>query len=171
MAKLAGGHDLDVGGQGDGPQRAVRRDGHVVGLGHGRDPLELRDAADVRDVGLQDIDAAGLEEGLDVPPRVQPLAQGDGQAGHLAERLDALEVLRQQRLLDEHGPVRLQQRRQLLDHGPVHASVEVDAGVHAELFDGAQALGTGIERGRRVEPAEVFGAVHLDCGEALGLAT
>ena len=153
MAKLAGGHDLDVGGQGDGPQRAVRRDGHVVGLGHGRDPLELRDAADVRDVGLQDIDAAGLEEGLDVPPRVQPLAQGDGQAGHLAERLDALEVLRQQRLLDEERAVRLEGARQLLGHGLVDTSVEVDPSIHPKSLDGPEALDAVVERRGAVEPS------------------
>jgi hypothetical protein len=34
----------------------VERDGHVVGLGHGRDLPRLRDPAGMRRVGLDDVD-------------------------------------------------------------------------------------------------------------------
>lgn len=161
------GDDLAVGRQGDGPQRAVRRQGDVVGLGHGRDALHLGDAADVGNVGLQEVDAAGLEEGLDVPPAVQSLAQRDGHARLRGQGRNARQVLRQERLLDEQGPVGLQEADQLLRHGLMHAPVEVDAHVHAQGLNGLDTLDARVEGGGRVEPAHVLGGVHLDTAKAL----
>lgn len=130
----------------------------------------LGDAADVRDVGLQDVHAAALEEGAHLPPAVEPLAQGDRAARLRSQRLDAARVLGQQRLLDEQRSVRLERPRELLGHGLVHAAVEVDAGVHAEGSHRLDALDAAGHGGRRVEPAQVLGRVHLHCREALRFA-
>jgi len=45
-------------------------------------------STDVCDVWLEDIDTACFEKGSDVPPAVEPLAQGNGDTGHLGYGLD-----------------------------------------------------------------------------------
>ena len=87
------GHDLHAGGERDGAEGAVRRDGDVVGLRHRGDAPQLGHAADVGDVRLQDIDGAGFEEGPHVPAAVEALAEGDGDGGLRGQGGDAGDVL------------------------------------------------------------------------------
>lgn len=152
------------------PERTVRREGHIVRLGHIRQPLRLGNAARVRNVRLQDIDQPGLEERLDVPAVVQPLAQRDGDGRQARQLLQRLRVLDQQRLLDEERAVRLEGAGELLGHGPVQAAVEVEAGVQAGGFDGFEPFDARVDGCGRVEPVDVFGGVHLHAGQALGFA-
>ena len=46
------------------PQRAMRRDGNVIGLGHRGDLAAFEDAAGVAQVRLDDVDRAGSKNGL-----------------------------------------------------------------------------------------------------------
>src|SRR5213078_3582730 len=53
--------------QRDRPERAVRRDADVIGLGHPRDQARLHDPARVREVGLQDRGGALLQHLAEAP--------------------------------------------------------------------------------------------------------
>src|SRR5690606_39423775 len=55
---VAAGVDLQAGRQRDRAERAVQRQGDVVGLGHGGDLAGLGDAAGVRRIGLDDVHIA-----------------------------------------------------------------------------------------------------------------
>ena len=56
------GHHVGGGHDSDRALGVVRRDHDLVELGDRADLLHLGDAADVDDVGLGDVDGAGLEE-------------------------------------------------------------------------------------------------------------
>ena len=71
------GGELQAGGERQRPERAMRRDGDVIGLGHRRDLAAFEDSAGVAQVGLDDVDRAAFEERLEVPAREQPLAERD----------------------------------------------------------------------------------------------
>ena len=66
---------MEAGGERERAERAVGRDANVVRLGHGRNLFRLRDAAGVRNVGLDDVDAAELKVRPDVFPREEALAE------------------------------------------------------------------------------------------------
>ena len=61
----------------------------------------------------------------------------------------------QKRLFDEERAVRREGEGELFGHRLVYTAVEVDAGVHAKGFDGAEALDGWEERRGRVQPAQV----------------
>lgn len=71
--------DLEARGQGDRAEGAVRCQGDVVRLGHGRDAADLGDTAGVREVGPGDGDAAGHDL-AEVPTGVEALAGREGDA-------------------------------------------------------------------------------------------
>ena len=70
-------------------------------------PLAVTGAAGVAAVGLENVDAAFLEEGSKPPDRALPLARGQRHADLLLEPLEHLDVARHGRLLDEQQVVRL----------------------------------------------------------------
>ena len=73
------GREVQVG---RGQHRAadvVRRDQHVVRLGRRRQLARLEDAADVPDVGLDDVHRLGLEQLAELDPVVDALAGRDRQ--------------------------------------------------------------------------------------------
>ncbi len=79
--------------QRDGTQRTVRRERDIVRLGHGGYPSHFGDAAAVRDVRLDDVDAVVFEEAFEVPAAVEALAEGYGAGGQAVELFDAFRVL------------------------------------------------------------------------------
>lgn len=162
------GHgELHARGQGDGAQRAVRRDRHVVRFRHGRHAPHLGQAAAVRNVRLDDVDGGRFEEAFQVPAAVEAFAERDRDRRQQGELLDALGVFGQQGLLDEERIVRLQRFRQLLRHRLVQAAVEVEPGVEAERLHRLQPFHARLEHLRGVQPVHVFRGVHLDRPEAL----
>lgn len=154
--------------QRDGSEGAVRRHCHVVRFRHGSDAAQFRYPAAVRDVRLQDVDGAVVQEALRIPAAVEALAQGDGDSGELAELLDPFMVLAEQGFLDEERVVGLQSLGELFGHGFVQPAVKIEGGVHAERFHNLEPVHTGLEGFWCVKPVDVFGSVHLDCAEALG---
>ena len=64
-----------------GPERVVRGDGRVVGLGHAGDQADLGDAAGVAEVGLQDRRGPLLQHLAEAPLGEDALAGGDRQVG------------------------------------------------------------------------------------------
>ena len=81
--------------------RAVmRRDAHVVGLGHRGDLLHLHDAAGVADVRLHDVGGMRLEDLAKAVARVDALADRDRDRDVLGDLLQRADVERIGRLLD-----------------------------------------------------------------------
>lgn len=68
---------LKRGGESDGTKRTVRCHSDVIRFGHVGDPSRLRDAARVRNVGLDDVDATGLKVGPYILPSKESLAELD----------------------------------------------------------------------------------------------
>ena len=56
----------------------MRGEGDIVGFGHGCYAFEFGDAAAVRNVGLDDVDAGVGEELLEVPAGVEAFSQRYG---------------------------------------------------------------------------------------------
>lgn len=157
--------------QPNGPQRTVRCNRYIIRLCHGCNPLHLRDAPNVTDVRLQNIHTSPFQEWLHIPPTVQPLSQRNRQVARPRQCFNPLDVLGEKRLFDEHGTVRLEEGGKLFSHRTVDAAMEIDASIETCCSDGLHALDAGIQGGRRVEPADVLGAVHLDGGETLCFAS
>ena len=151
----------------------MQGDGDVVGLGHVGDLARLGDAASMGGIGLQDVDVAFLEDALEVPARVKPLAQGDGRVAHQGDLLERLVVLAEHRLLDEHQAELLQLLHQHLGHGLVHPAMEVHADAEvrtAGVADGGDVGDHLVDLVVGVDELHLFAGVHLDGGKALGLA-
>ena len=79
----------------------MRRNCDVISLGHRGDLAHLEDAAGMAEIGLDDVDHALLEEGLELPAAVKPLAEGDRRGRVRRDLGKTVHVLGQQRLLDE----------------------------------------------------------------------
>jgi hypothetical protein len=60
----------------DRPIRIVRRDGHVISVGHRRDLLELRDAAGASDVGLNNAHGLPFQQFAETVAAEDALARG-----------------------------------------------------------------------------------------------
>ncbi len=131
---------LHAGAQSQRTQRAVRRHGDVIGLGHGGDAADFGNAAGVGKVRLDDVDAGRLEERLEIPAAVEAFTQRDRRGRQLRQLRDAFDMLRQQRLFDEQRADRFEGVGQLLGHGFVHAAVEVEADIEAQRLDRSGAL-------------------------------
>ena len=162
---------LQAGGQGDRAQRAVQRQGHVIGFGHVGDLAGFGDAAGVGSVRLDDVDIAFAEHALEVPAREQALAQGNRGAGQRCEFLEGFVVFAEHRFFDEHQFVRVQLFHQHLGHGLVHAAMEVDADadVGADRIAHGGDVGQGqVDFFETVDELQFFGAVHFHRSEATG---
>src|SRR5699024_10563872 len=72
------GVDVDARRESDRAEGTVWRERDIVGFSHAGDLLHFRDPTCMREIGLDDVDMAAFEDGLEVPPRVQPLTGGDG---------------------------------------------------------------------------------------------
>src|SRR3954447_12227882 len=72
------GSDLQARAERERTQWAVRSDCDVVRLGHRGNLAHFQNAAGMAEVGLYDVHGALLEEGLELPTRVEPLAERDG---------------------------------------------------------------------------------------------
>src|SRR5450830_1060942 len=160
---------LQAGGQRDWAQRAVQRQGHVVGFGHVGDLAGFGDAAGVGSVRLDDVDVTFAEHALEVPAREQALAQGNRRAGQRSEFFQGFVVFAEHRLFDKHQFVRVQLFHQHLGHGLVYAAMEVDADAHVRA-DGI-AHGGDVGQGQvdffeAVDELQFFGTVHFHRGEA-----
>ena len=149
---------------------AVRGDGQVVGLGDVGDLEPGRDAAHVRDVGLGERDAAGVDQALELVDRAEVLARGDGQPAVPQDPHVPGNVVRDRRLLQPEDVVRAERAggADRLVGRPAHVRVDHERHVGPEtLPHRADALDV---------LAEAWAAhLHLDRAEAsaevlLGLA-
>ena len=166
---VAVGVDLEIHRQRDRPERAVQGDGHVVCLGHVRDFSRFGDSAGVRGVGLEDVDIALLQNSLEIPPRIEPLAEGDRDVGEAGELLERIGMLAQDRLLDEHQPVRFEFLEEHLGHRLVHAAMKIDADAEVRahrLADGGDVGEHTVDLLERIDVLKFLGGVHLDRGES-----
>ena len=73
----------------------MRSDRDVIGFGHRRDLANLEDPAGMAEVRLDDVDRAGLKEGLEVPAAEQPFAERDRSAHQLRDLPQPFGILRQ----------------------------------------------------------------------------
>ena len=81
----------------------VRDHWDVVRGCQGADLHLFRDAATPIRIGLQDVDRAGLEELLDLPPGVDVFAGGDGHGCGVLDASQGGDPLRRDRLLSQAG--------------------------------------------------------------------
>ena len=72
----------------------------VVRLGHGGDLLHLQHAAAQADVGLDDVERLGLEDGLELELGVIALAAGQGDRDMRGQLGEGIDVLGPDRLLE-----------------------------------------------------------------------
>lgn len=63
--------------------------------------------------------------------------------------------------------MRLESFRQLLRHGLMQPTMEIHTGVDPQSFHRLESLDTGFQHAGRIEPADIFGGVHLDGLEPL----
>jgi hypothetical protein len=161
---VAHGIQLQVRREGDRSERAVERERDVVRLRHRGDLPRLGDPARMRWVGLHDVDVPVGEDALEVPPRVQSLAERDRRRAVVGDLLERFRMLGQHRLLDEHQPERLELLRDHLGHRPVHATVEIDADAEVlshRLADRLHARQHRVDLRVRVDDLHLLGGVHL----------
>lgn len=90
--------------------------------------------------------------------------------GLVVQILQFVHMSRKKRLLNEERAVRLELLGKLLGHCLVDTAVEVEAGIETDALDLCEALDSLVKGMWRVEPSDRLGRVHLDLGEALGLA-
>ena len=108
------------------PADVVRRQRHVVDLGHVGDLAALRQTAALGDVGHDVVDRLLLQQVAEAPAQVEVLAGAEGHrrdALHLAHRRH---VFRRHRLLQPEQPERLHRPRHGDPAGDVVAAVHVD---------------------------------------------
>ena len=120
------GVELHAGGEGDGAEGIVRRDLHIVGLGHSRDLARLKYAAAVAEVGLDDGDGLLLDKLTEAELREETLTGGDGYRCAARHTHHFVHIFGQHRLLDEERIIRLERLEQADGHRGTHAAVEVD---------------------------------------------
>ena len=95
-----GGGELQIGGESDGGVPAVRDEAHAVLLRHPGDAALFADAADLGHIGLDDVERARLEPGLERLPAREHLAAGDRHGRMLAQLHVVLERVGIERLLE-----------------------------------------------------------------------
>ena len=100
--------DVEVHGRGQRDRRevgrAVRAGAHLVERGEVEDPPQVGDAAGVHDGGAHVVDELLGDQVLDVPDRVQDLADRDRGGGVLPDEPERLLVLRGCRVLHPEQP-------------------------------------------------------------------
>ena len=94
--------ELEAGREGDGAERAVRRDGDVETFRHGGDFADFRDAACMAEIGLDDIRYPSGNDVFEAPAGEIPFACGDRRGGVAAELRERFDILDENRLFDEH---------------------------------------------------------------------
>ena len=172
LDEVVGGGEahLQTGGERDGTERAVRRQLHVVHLGHRRDAAHLGDTASVREVGLRHGDAR-LEYRQEILPGVKPLAGPDRNRGGLGELTDQVGVLRNDRFLDEERSQGFEQRGDPAGVGKREPAVKVHGHITVGAEHGARCgdpFEHTVDFGDRADPAHDAGGVHLDGGQSHG---
>src|SRR5512146_2233749 len=122
------------------------------------------------EIRLNDIDGALLEDQLDLPTAVEPLTERNWGRGVRRNFREPFTILRQERLLYEQQPERLERLCKLFRHRAMYTAVEVQADVHPLCLCRFDALDHLFEDLGRSDPVEFGGRVHLDRTEALILA-
>ena len=85
----------------------MRRDLHIVGLGHSRDLARLKYAAAVAEVGLDDGDGLLLNKLAEAELREETFTCGDGYRCAARHTHHFVHIFGQHRLLDEERIIRL----------------------------------------------------------------
>ena len=119
------GIELQAGRQGDRPERAMRRNHYVVNLGHRGNFARLEDAADMREVRLDNRHRLTVQQIAEVPARKQTLASGDWNGRGLFDLPHRPWVGRQHGFLNEHRAKRLERAAKLLCHRRSAAAVKI----------------------------------------------
>ena len=127
-----GDGEMDVGHRGHRAADVVWRERQVVRLGQARQPAHPGEAAEMGQVGLDDVDVTALDERRRVPDRVDPLTGRDGRVGGAPDASQGLHALRRDRLLEPARVVRLEGGRDLGGgvgrETAVHLDHQVDIG-------------------------------------------
>ena len=118
----------------------------------------------MREVRLDDVDAAVLEHLLELPPGEHPLAGGDRDRRVGRDRRQGVVVFWEDRLLDEHRFVRFERLREAFCHRRARTTVEI----HSHVDLGADGLAYlrepitgGLDGCGRVDSPELARSVHL----------
>ena len=140
----------------------MRRHAQVAGVRQGGDAPGFGQAADGRDRGLHDVDAASVDQGAEVAHRVMRLAGGDRDRRAGAQFGVAQKIARRQRLLDPVDAERLDRAGAFQRHVGGVGAVDVD---HQELVR-PQRLA------RLAHALDVVpdAAADLDLGAGIGMA-
>ena len=144
------------------PHRAadvVRGQQQVIRVGPAGQALHGQEAAEVREVHLDDVHVALLEERTDVLQGMRALAGGDGQARGRAHPRQRGRVLRRHRLLDPFRIVGLEEGRHLRRRRRREPAVHLDHDLHV----GADGVAHGGHDGDGLAP---FGPGQLGTGRA-----
>lgn len=120
----------------------------------------------MRDIRLHHIHHPGLKVRSEVVPRIQPFPKCDRHTAVL-ELLELGDVRGEERFLDKERSMRRQELDQLLGHGSMDTTVKVKADIEADSLGELESFHGGVEDFGTVEPAHVFGRVHLQPGLAL----
>lgn len=131
-------------------ERTVRGEGDIVRLSHVGNPLRLGNTTRVRNVGLDNVNAAGLEVRADILSGEETLSKGDGDGRLRVQLLKLGNLLGEKGLLDEEGLVGFEDSGKLLRHALVDTAVEVETDIQADRPDGGAPLGRRLESGWRV---------------------
>lgn len=94
------GSELEIGGEADGGIPTMGNELGVELFGHVSDTTFFADAAALGDVGLDNIEGAGLEPGLEGLAAGQDFSAGNGNAGILAQEDEIIEGIGMERFLE-----------------------------------------------------------------------
>ena len=119
-------------------------------------------------IRLDDINAAGLKQTLEVVFCEQTLAGGDGNVAAVGNFPEHFHVFAEHRLFDEHGIKFLQLFCQHFRHRFMYAAMEING--DSEIFpaafpDGVHAFQHGVNFLIAVDHLQLFGGVHFDGGK------
>src|SRR4029079_10207777 len=117
--------------QRDRSERTVRCETNIVGLGHRGNLTTFGDTAGVRQIRLDDCEAALLEDSLEIEATEHALARGERDTADRCESRIVLPLLGKHRLLDEERAQMLELLEEHLRHGNRHAPVEIEPEVDA----------------------------------------
>ena len=167
---MADSVNVKTGGKRNRAQRTMRGKRHIVGLRHGSDFSHFGKSPRVGKIGLDNIDAAGLQPPLIISFGKQPLPCCNGNIADGGDFGEAFHVFTQNRLFDKHGIEFLQLFGENLCHGLVDPAMEIngDAEILSAAFpDGGDAFQHSVYFMVAVQVLQLLGGVHFFlCGGA-----
>ena len=148
----------------------MRRDSHVVTLGHSGNFAGFQNAARVADIWLDDVDGTGSNQIFEAPTGVHALTGSYGGGGMIAKFAEPLNLLRLQWLLDVEQAEGLKLLHQHACHRHMDASMEVYGDVNVitkAIADARNLLGSRVNLADVVNPTHLVSDTHFDSVIAL----